>query len=92
MKQSVKRVNLTGSWLEVKFENKASRYFVKNYSEADIFASFAADDSEDESYKIASYIGEELAISYAGVNDRSYAVDTIYVKGTGEVEIQQLDV
>ena len=99
MKQSVKRVNLTGNWQEVVFTNKASRYFVKNYSDDDIFVSFEANDSEDESFKIKSGIAEEVAISYYtkpdttayGVRGR-YVTDKIYVKGTGEVEIQQLDV
>lgn len=90
MKQQVKRVTLTGDWLEVTFTNKATRYFVKNFTDADIFVSFAANDSENESFKIKSGIGEDVAISYDGLRGR-YEVDKIYVKGTGEVEIQQLD-
>ena len=90
MKQQVKRVTLTGDWLEVTFTNKATRYFVKNYTEGDIFVSFAANDNENESFKIKTGIGEDVAISYDSIRKR-YAVDTIYVKGTGEVEIQQLD-
>lgn len=91
MKQQVKRVTLTGDWQAVIFTNKATRYFIKNFSEADIFVSFAANDNENESFKIKSGIGEDVAISYDGIRKR-YAVDTIYIKGTGEVEIQQLDV
>ena len=90
MKQQVKRVTLTGDWLEVTFTNKATRYFVKNYTEGDIFVSFAANDNENESFKIKTGIGEDVAISYDGLRGR-YEVNKIYVKGTGEVEIQQLD-
>ena len=90
MKQSVKRVTLTGAWQTITFTDKATHYFVKNYTEGDIFVSFAANDSEDESFKITAGIGEELAISFDAIRGR-YAVNTIYVKGTGEVEIQQLD-
>lgn len=91
MKQQVKRVTLTGDWQAVTFPNKATRYFVKNFTDAAILVSFAANDTEDESFKIQSGIGEDVAISYDSIRKR-YAVDTIYVKGTGEVEIQQLDV
>ena len=91
MKQQVKRVTLTGDWQAVTFPNKATRYFVKNFTDADIFVSFAENDSEDESFKIKSGIGEDVAISYDSLRGR-YEVNKIYVKGTGEVEIQQLDV
>lgn len=91
MKQQVKRVTLTGAWQEVTFTNKATRYFVKNYSDADIFVSFAENDSEDESFKIKAGIGEDVAISYDSIRGR-YKVNKIYLKGTGEVEIQQLDI
>ena len=90
MKQSVKRVTLSGNWQEISFPAKASRYFVKNYSDNDIYVSFEDNDSEDESFKIKSGIGEEIAISYTNIRGR-YAVNKLYVKGTGEVEIQQLD-
>ena len=90
MKQQVKRVTLTGDWLEITFTNKATRYFVKNFTDAAILVSFAANDTEDESFKIKTGIGEDVAISYDGLRGR-YEVNKIYVKGTGEVEIQQLD-
>ena len=85
-----KKSNTYWRLLEVTFPNKATRYFVKNYTEDDILVSFAANDSEDESFKIKSGIAEDVAISYDGIRGR-YEVNKIYVKGTGEVEIQQLD-
>ena len=88
MKQQVKRLTLTGNWEEVQFDFKAICYFVKNYSNGDIFVSFEENDSENTSFKIKSGMGEEVAISYAG---KKYKTDTLYVKGTGEVEVQQLD-
>lgn len=88
MKQQVKRLTLTGNWLKVQFNFKAITYFVKNYSDSDVFVSFEENDSEDTSFKIKSGMGEEVAISYSG---KKYKTDTLYVKGTGEVEVQQLD-
>lgn len=90
MKQQVKKVTLSGSWQKVSFENKATRFFVKNFSTGDIFVSFAENDTEDESFRIASGIAEEVAISYTNIRGK-YAVNDIYVKGSGEIEVQQLD-
>lgn len=91
MKQAVKRLTLTGEWTEYKFAKKALRYFVKNFTDGDILATFENDEVENEAYKIKKGVGEEVAISYGGVNARQFAVDTIYIKGTGEVEVEQLD-
>lgn len=91
MKQSVKRLTLTGEWTEFTFTKKAKRYFVKNFTEGDIYVSFENNDLEAESFKIAAGHGEEVAISYGGVNARQFMVNTVYVKGTGEVEVEQLD-
>lgn len=91
MKQAVKRLTLTGEWQAFTFERKARRYFVKNFTENEIYVSFEANDVEEESFKIQKNHGEEVAISYGGVNARQFAVNTLYVKGTGEVEVEQLD-
>lgn len=91
MKQSVKRKILTGGWTEFKFEHKAKRFFVKNYTSGDIYVSFVDDDSDDESFKITTGIGEEVAITYDILLGAENVVDKIYVKGSGEVEVQQLD-
>jgi len=91
MKQSVKRKTLAGTWTDFTFTKKARRYFVKNYTSGDIYVSFANNDDEAESFKIKTGMGEEVAITYAPlVNDDVYT-DKIYVKGTGEVEVEQLD-
>lgn len=87
---NVKRVTLTGDWEAVTFNQKAKNYFVKNYSEGDIFVSFEEDDDEDTSFKIASGIGEALAINQSALSKQEHFTDTIYIKGTGEIEVQQM--
>ena len=87
---NVKRVNLTGNWKEIKFDQKTKNYFIKNYSDGDIFVSFEENDSEDTSFKIKAGLGEELAISQSYLNKPEHKTDTIYIKGTGEVEIEQM--
>lgn len=91
MKQQVKRKVLNGSWVEFKFEYKALCFFVKNFTDGDILVSFENDGKEDEAFKIAKGTGEEIAISYGGANNNEHATNVLYVKGTGEVEIQELD-
>ena len=91
MKQSVKRKTLTGNWEEYKFDRKAKRFFVKNYTSGDIYVSFANNDDEAESFKIKTGMGEEVAITYNDLLGAENVVDSIYVKGTGEVEVEQLD-
>lgn len=92
MKQAVIRQTLTNNaWTAFTFTGKGRTYFVKNYTESDIYVSFENNDSENESFKIASGMGEEVAISFDVVRDENYFTNVIYVKGTGEVEVQQMD-
>lgn len=91
MKQAVIRKTLTGVWTEFAFNMKSSSFFVKNFSDSDIYVSFENNEPEASAFKIKSNIGEEVAIAYNGINDKSFAVDKIYVKGTGEVEVQALE-
>ncbi|MBR3209520.1 MAG: hypothetical protein IKF82_04550 [Bacilli bacterium] len=87
---NVKRVNLTGNWEEIKFNQKTKNYFIKNFSDADIFVSFEENDSEDTSFKIKSGIGEQVAYDQSFIKKPESITDTIYIKGTGEVEVQQM--
>lgn len=89
MKQQVKRLTLTGNWTAFTFSKKSYSFFVKNFTENDIFVSFENNDQESESFKIKSGVGEEVFINENARRDE-YLTDTIYVKGTGEVEVQQL--
>ena len=92
MKQAVLRKTLTGGWTEFKFPQQSRFFFVKNFTEGDVLVSFANGDAESESVKIQSNMGEEGAISFCGTDKSDFYTDTIYVKGTGEVEVQALDV
>lgn len=88
---SVKRVTLTGSdFEEVEFDKLCGRYLVKNFAEDDIYVSFDEDATEDTSVKIpAGYFQEVIANEHLGGLD-AYKTSSIYIEGTGEVEVQQL--
>ena len=86
----VKWITLTGNWEAVTFTRATKTYFVKNFSEGNIFVSFEENDTEDTSIKILQNTGEQIDISPVILQQLNYKSDTIYIKGTGEVEIQQL--
>lgn len=92
MDQKIKRVTLEGEAFEaVKFEDSlCGQWLVKNFSEDDIYVSFLEEVDEDSSIKIpAGYFQICVANqNYGGLN--AWKTDTIYIKGTGEVEVQQL--
>lgn len=90
--KNVMRKTLTGGWTKYEFEQVCKHYFVKNYSDGDIYVSFDENDEEDASCKISSGVGEEIATTYREYDRNEDYTDTIYVKGTGEVEVQQLDI
>ena len=91
MKQQLKRLNVS-SQAQINFRYQAKSYFVKNFTEGDIYVSFEAITNDDysECYKIKSGIAEEVYIARTGISNK-YLADTIYIYGNGEVEIQQLD-
>lgn len=91
-KMQVKRITLTDSttFEEIEFENICGRYIVKNFTSGDIYVSFDEDATEDDSIKIPSgYFQEVIANEYLGGLDL-YKTTSIYVKGAGEIEVQQL--
>lgn len=93
MKQKIIRKTLTGDWEEFEFDVKGRSFFVKNFTEAEIYVSFA-DESENvndeaESFKINAGTGEEVYIN-GSVSKKEYFSNVLYVKGTGEVEVQVL--
>ena len=61
----------------------SSNYIVKNFSDADVLVAFDSNATDAASIKIPSMIGQ---ICMNG----DYGVDTVYVSGTGEVEVQQI--
>ena len=91
MKQAVQRKTLDGSWTPFTFGSASVRFFVKNFSNGAIFVSFKNNDSEAESVKIMSMMAENVAVCFNGNNYPEARVDTIYVKGSGEVEVQAID-
>ena len=92
MKQAVIRKILTGSWAEFRFPERGKKYYVKNFTDGDIFVSFATDESEKTAFKVKSKMGEELQMSFANHPWPFGLVYSIWVKGTGEVEVQSEDI
>lgn len=92
MKQAVLRKTLTGAWTAFEFPKKGRRYFVKNYTDGDILVSFDDEATDAESIKIKKGIGEEVSICFEGIDRKETLTDFIFVKGTGEVEVQALDI
>ena len=91
MKQAVIRKTLNGEWTEWDFGKPCKNFFVKNFSSGDIFVSFVNNDQESGSFKIASDYGEEVSIVQNHLGGQGETAK-IYVKGTGEVEIEALDI
>ena len=91
MKQQLKRLTVSTS-AQIKFRYKAKRFFVKNFTDDDIYVSFEAVTNNDfsECYKIKSGVAEEIYIAITGISNR-YLTDTVYIYGNGDVEVQQLD-
>lgn len=91
MKQAVQRKTLTGGWTAFQFERKGRFFVVKNFSDAPVLVSFLNDEIETEAVKINAGMAEECAISFDAIDRDQYYTDTVFVKGTGEVEVQNLD-
>lgn len=92
MKQAVLRKTLTGSWAEFSFDNAGRFYLVKNLSNADCLVSFEKEDiREDECIKVKKGQAEKVAISQSGLDSADFYTKSLWVKGTGEIEVQSLD-
>lgn len=92
MKQAIIRKVLTGEWEEFRFPTKGKKFYVKNFSADPAYVSFAANSSEESSFKLNGNMGEEFQMSY---ENRPYPygmVYVIYVKGEGEIEVQSEDI
>lgn len=87
MKQAVKRKTLTGSWEAFTFPARGRTFTVKNLSETTALVSFLNDGVEDEAIKIAAGATEIVAISFDPIARREQLTDTVFVKGTGEIEV-----
>ena len=92
MKQAIIRKVLDGEWAAFSFPEKGKRFYVKNFSSEAAFVSFAADSSEESSFKLNGNMGEEFQMSYENRPWPFGMVKTIYVKAVGEVEVQSEDI
>lgn len=91
MKQAVLRKTLQGDWTPFVFEDTSRFFYVKNFSNSDAFVSFESGVDEDKSFLIPSGSAEEVAITWVNNDRDKYWTNTIYVKGTGVVEVQALE-
>lgn len=87
MKQYVVRQELTGDWEEFTFDVKGRSFFVKNFTDGDIYVSFSDDEDENGAFKIPSLTAEEIFVKKAS----AFYTDALFIKGTGEVEVEVLD-
>ena len=87
MKQQVLRKTLSGAFTPFTFEVNSCSFFVKNFSDSDVLVSLEMGTPDNECWKIPSMMAEE--VYYNKVS--GYYPNTIYVKGTGEVEVEALD-
>lgn len=87
MKQKVIRQTLTGSLTPFTFDVKAASFFIKNFSDDDAYVSFENGVEDEECFKIPAMYAEACYYNeYSG-----YYTDTVYVKATGEVEVEALN-
>lgn len=92
MKQAIIRRTLSGSWCAFTFPEKGKKFYVKNFSSSPAFVSFAANSSDDSSFKLNSNMGEEFQMTYANRPWPYGMVYTLYVKADGEIEVQSEDI
>lgn len=92
MKQAVLRKTLSGSWEKFSFDKAGRFYLIKNLSTNDCLVSFEDGDiRENECIKIKKATAEKVAISHNVLDSADFYVKDIFVKGTGEIEVQSLD-
>lgn len=90
MELSLQRITLTGSIKPVTFNNICGKWLIKNFTSSDIYVSFESNLVESKAVKIASGHGQVIVINEYYSWDDNLKSNTIYIKGTGEVEVQQL--
>ena len=87
MKLNVLTKTLTGEQEAFEFGSKSNRYVVKNFTESAVFVAFDPDStSTDGSVKIPAGMGQYVECQ----GTAPFGTDTVYVTGTGDVEVQQL--
>lgn len=86
------RKTLDGAVTEFDFGNvKSERFLVVNFSQGNMFASFDEDLDESKSAKIAAGMGRIILDSARTIGGiEQYRHSKVYVKGTGECEVQAI--
>ena len=85
----IRRETLSGAAQAFTFDKNRSDYLVKNLSDADMYVAFEADAQASRSIKIPSMYAQVCScFNVEGTTGMTTA--TVYVTGTGEVEVQQL--
>ena len=92
MKQAIVRKTLANEWTAYEFETRSRFFYVKNLSSDNCFVSFEPDTPEVNSFLIPSMHAEEVAMTFSPIDRNEYYTNTIYVKGTGDVEVQAMDI
>lgn len=88
--QQVKRVQLTGGVTALTFEAYGGQYLVKNFSGGDIYVSFEETVPNNTSIRILNGFAQLCVINERGGAGGQAKAKTVYLKGVGEVEVQQL--
>ncbi len=88
--QVIKRISATESGVKINFEAYSGRYLVKNYSDGDIFVSLDVNLPTDQSIKITSGMGQICIINEKNDAESQEKTNALFIKGNGEVEVQQL--
>lgn len=86
----VKRVTLIGITQAVEFDTVCGKWLVKNFTSGDIYVSLNEPLVEANAIKIASGYGQVITTNEHFAWSDDYKSKKIYVKGTGEIEVQQL--
>lgn len=87
MKQKVIRQTLTGSLTPFTFDVQACSFLVVNFSDNDAYVSFEDGVQDSECLKIPSKCSRPVFYNLHS----GYYTNTVYVNGTGEIEVQPID-
>lgn len=82
----VQRKTLDGTSTEFEFDVRGTKFLVKNLSDDDILVNFEdiTSENEDDSILIPSQIAQVVLMNEIS----HYGYSSIFVKGTGDVEVQ----
>lgn len=86
---NIQRKTLTGATEAFSFSDASSNYMVKNFGSGDIYVAFVQDLTEAKAIKIPTGYGEVCSLNCMP-GTHGPVSDTIYVKGSGEVEVRQV--